>query len=96
MSTRPVLPVSSPTLFGAEGELVRLHISVEPKLLEELLDSLAGLDFPVNPELIHKANSVIVEFPAYSGRIPEVHRVLSNGGFDPACLGVEHALLAHA
>ena len=96
MSIWPASQGTAPALFGAEGELVLLHVSVEPRLLEDLLEVLARLDFPVNPELYHKPNSVIVEFPAYSGRVEEVRKLLKLYGFDPACLGVERARVAHA
>ena len=86
----------APALIGSEGELVLLHISVEPRLLEDLLEVLARLDFPVNPELYHQPNAVTIEFPAWSGRVDDVRSVLRLCGFDPACLGVEHALAAHA
>src|SRR2546421_10701937 len=96
MSIWPASHGTAPALFGAEGELVLLHITVEPRLLEDLLEVLARLEFPVNPELYHKANSVGVEFPAYSGRIEEVRKLLKLYGFDPECLVVERALVAHA
>ena len=37
----------SPSLGGAEGELVSVRVLVEPRLLEELLEALAGVSFPV-------------------------------------------------
>ena len=37
---------SEPALFGREGELISLSIATEPRLLEELLEALASLDFP--------------------------------------------------
>jgi len=39
-------PDSAPSLLGREGELVSVRISVEPKVLEDVLEALAGLDFP--------------------------------------------------
>ncbi len=63
---------AAPALFGLEGELVSLRISVEPRLLEDLLEALARLDFPVNPQLYHQPAHVTVEFPAYSARVDEV------------------------
>ncbi len=83
---------TAPSLFGSEGELVQLHISVEPRLLEGLLEVLARLDFPVNPELSHQPNLVSVEFPAWSARVNEVRNILRAYGFDENCLGVEQAL----
>ncbi len=95
MSVWPASEGAAPALFGSEGELILLHISIEPKLLEDVLEVLARLDFPVNPELHHKPNSVTVEFPAWSGRVENVRNLLKSAGFDPACLAISHALLAH-
>lgn len=96
MSIWPDSQGTAPALYGAEGELVLLHISVEPKLLEDLLEVLARLDFPVNPELYHEPHLVTVEFPAYSGRVEEVCKLLNVCRFDPACLRIQNALAAHA
>ena len=74
------------SLFGSEGELVLLRVTVEPKLLEDLLEALAHLDFPVNPELQHRAAQVVVEFPAYAGKVDEVRRTLQAYRFDPDAL----------
>jgi hypothetical protein len=63
-------------LFGRDGELISLSIATEPRLLEELLEALASLDFPVNPQLYHRAAEVLVEFPAYSNQIERVGDVL--------------------
>ena len=46
-------------LTGSEGELVQVRIAAEPRCLEELLDCLAGLPFPVNPQLYHGALEVL-------------------------------------
>jgi hypothetical protein len=96
MSIWPASQGTAPALFGAEGELVLLQISVEPRLLEELLEVLSRLEFPVNPDLSHKPNLVSVEFPAYSGRVEEVRKLLTSYGFDQSCLTVQRALTAHA
>jgi hypothetical protein len=68
-------------LFGREGELISLCIATDPKLLEDLLDALASLDFPVNPQLYHRASEVLVEFPAYSSQIEQVSAALGEQGF---------------
>ena len=73
-------------LFGQEGELVLLRVAVEPRLLEDLLETLAGLEFPVNPQLYHRPAHVTVEFPAYSARVEEVRQLLQRHGFSPASL----------
>ena len=73
-----------PALCGSEGELVSISVIVEPRDLEHLLESLALLDFPINPQIYHDASVVyvsrdgsqvsqpatIVEFPAYAARLP--------------------------
>jgi hypothetical protein len=69
-------------LLGAEGALVSVSISVEPPRLEALLDALAHLDFPINPQIYHDAGpSAIVEFPAYENRLPEIRNMLMVCGF---------------
>ena len=91
MSARP-RPIPAPSLFGSEGELVLLRITVEPRLLEDLLDVLARLDFPVNPELHHRPAQVLVEFPAYQRRVEEVRLALQACGFDPSAVNVASML----
>jgi hypothetical protein len=67
-------------LFGREGELISLSIATEPKLLEDLLEALAALDFPVNPQLYHRPAEVLVEFPAYSNQVEHVRSALLRQG----------------
>ena len=81
-----------PTLFGREGELISLSIATEPRLLEDLLEALASLDFPVNPQLYHRASEVRVEFPAYSMQIERVRETLRREGFDSGSLEISRAL----
>jgi hypothetical protein len=85
-------PGAVPALFGQEGELVLLRVAVEPRLLEDLLEALARLDFPVNPQLYHRPAQVTVEFPAYSARVEEVRDTLDRHGFSPASLEVASGL----
>jgi hypothetical protein len=62
--------------------------------LEELLEALAGLNFPVNPELQHRTGSVLVEFPAYAVDVPEIRGMLRRLAFDEDSLdvfGILHA-----
>jgi len=102
MSVWPkALPVT-PSLSTAEGTLVSISIHVEPHQLESLLDSLAQLSFPINPQIYHDAAMVyrypdgseesesitLVEFPAYASRIEEVRRGLESYSFDPDCIRV--------
>ena len=104
MSARP--ENQNPSLRGAEGELVSMRIAVEPKLLEKLLDVLARLSFPINPQLYHNAATVsagldggrrtepatIVEFPAWAGQVAEVGGALTSAGFDAACSSIQSML----
>ena len=92
MSVRPAPVTEPPCLFGTEGELVSLHVSVDPRHLEDLLETLARLEFPVNPRITHDHSRVTVGFPAYSGRVDEVRKLLESSGFDTACLEVAQAL----
>ncbi|MBI4874953.1 MAG: hypothetical protein HY822_10015 [Acidobacteria bacterium] len=80
----------APGLRGAEGILLSIRVSVEPRLLEELLEALAEVPFPVNPEIHHplavpagERSRTIVEFPAYETRLAEVRETLRRHGFDP-------------
>jgi len=93
---------ASPSLSTGEGDLVCVSIDVEPRNLEDLLEALAQLDFPINPEIYHDAAMVylyadgreetrpvtLVEFPAYRGRLTEVRTALEAFGFDPAIVYV--------
>ncbi len=105
MSVWPVL-VPDPSLSGREGTLVSVSIDVEPRYLEALLEALARVDFPINPQIYHDAEMVyvdpdgreetetatIVEFPAYAGRLDEVRRAMEEYGFDPDCVQVRSML----
>lgn len=84
-------------LFGREGELICLSIATEPKLLEDLLETLATLDFPVNPQLYHRPSEVTVEFPAYSNQVDSVRDALAAQGFAAGAIQVSRPLVrAHA
>jgi hypothetical protein len=80
-------------LFGREGELISLMIATEPKLLEELLEALASLDFPVNPQLYHRPAEVLVEFPAYSSQVKQVRDALLRQGFPNNRIEVSRPLI---
>lgn len=91
----PLVPTpSTAPLFSQEGELVFVRVAVEPRLLEDLLDALSHVDFPINPELRHNADEsdgrkrTLVEFPAYRARVCEVEHALRRRGFDSSILRV--------
>jgi hypothetical protein len=100
MSVWPkTLPVT-PSLSTAEGALVSVSIHVEPHCLESLLEALAMVSFPINPQIYHDAALVyryadgrdktesvtLVEFPAYEGRLEEVRSAVQAYGFEPDCI----------
>jgi hypothetical protein len=72
----------NPALLGQDGELVSVRVSVEPRFLEDLLEALAVLDFPVNPQLYHQTGLTTVEFPAYSAQLEKIRGALGRHGFD--------------
>ena len=87
-------------LSTEEGQLLLVSVAVEPRRLEFLLETLAQLAFPVNPEIYHDAGLVyeyadgheeretatLVEFPSYEGNLVEVREALTAAGFDPDCV----------
>ena len=57
-------------------ELVMVRVTVPAQELEDVLDMLAGLRFPVNPELFPSGGETMIEFPAYGHQLKEVYSVL--------------------
>ena len=96
----------SPALHGREGELVSVSVTVEPRDLEGLLEALAALDFPINPQIYHDAAVVyvdrgggqreepatIVEFPAYADGLVKIRSVLEAAGFGSQAVSVSPML----
>ena len=93
MSDLPKAP--SRALHSKEGELVLVRVSIDPRQLEELLDSLAHLDFPVNPQIYH-TKPTLVEFPAYAPWLDSVYMRLTRDGFDRESIDVRPMLAAIA
>jgi hypothetical protein len=78
-----------PEFLGtSEGTLVSISIAVQPRALESLLETLAGVSFPINPQIYHGASTTLVEFPAYAGRVEEVRQAIAAGGFDQSAMQV--------
>ncbi|HEY7389983.1 MAG TPA: hypothetical protein VH640_15810 [Bryobacteraceae bacterium] len=83
------------SLSSNEGALVSIAIRVEPRRLEALLETLAQVAFPINPQIYHEAEiefrdangrqtseiTTLVEFPAYLARTEDVFRTLELNGF---------------
>ena len=105
MSVWPDVPA---TLSGSSGALVSISIDVPARDLEDLLETLARLSFPVNPQIYHEAVMVyvypdgrqeteaatLVDFPAYASQLNEVREALTASGFDPGRLQVTDMLSA--
>src|SRR5690348_3551111 len=103
-----VWPDVSAALAGRSGALVSISIDVPARDLEDLLETLARLSFPVNPQIYHEAMMVylyadghqeteaatLVEFPAYASQLNEVQQALTASGFDPARVQVTDMLAA--
>ena len=87
MSVWPTAVPSHPHLSGPEGELVQVRVSTDPKLLEDVLECLATLAFPINPQIYH-GRPTVVEFPAYERHLFEVKDALRAFGFDSSALRV--------
>jgi len=85
-------PDESPALFGQDGELFSVCVTAEPKLLEDLLEALATLEFPINPQLYHQTAQVSVEFPAYSTQLERIRETLAARGFDATNFHCERVL----
>src|SRR5262249_26265728 len=90
------------SLTTSEGTLVSISIAVEPPALEALLEALAEVSFPINPEIYPDAAVVpryrdggeefeattLVESPAYASRVDEVRHAIAASGFDPSSMRV--------
>jgi hypothetical protein len=80
--------------------LVSVSIRVDPGELESLLEALAKVSFPINPQIYHDAavvyryaddreeteSATLVEFPAYEAHLNEVRTALESYGFEPASM----------
>ena len=95
-------PAPSAALCGSEGELVSISVTVEPRDLEDLLESLAALEFPINPQIYHDAavvyfghdggerteHATVVEFPAYGEQVPKIRAVLEGSGLESGAVSI--------
>jgi hypothetical protein len=81
MSVWPTVAPSHPHLTGREGELVLVRVDTDPRLLEDVLECLAGVPFPINPQICH-GRPTTVEFPAYEQHLYEVRDALRTFGLE--------------
>lgn len=85
--------IPSLSLCDGEGALVSISIQVAPRNLESLLEALASIEFPINPQIYHEmSGGPVVEFPAYENHLNEVRNALRAGGFDERCMQVTSML----
>lgn len=96
MSARSSVSAGSP-LNGPEGPLVSVSIDIDRRDLESLLETLANIGFPINPQIYHDACFIywredgskhietvtLVEFPAYAGQLDYLREALRAADFDP-------------
>ncbi len=95
MSVWPDAVPASLSLSESEGALVSISIQVAARHLESLLEALASIAFPINPQIHHELGvNAVVEFPAYENHLAEVRQALRAFGFDPECLRVTNMLEA--
>jgi len=85
---------ASPLLLGRDGELVLIRIPVDSRHLEDLLEALAAVPFPINPEIRHGSPMTTVQFPAYSGYLGEVRKVLEEAGLGESRIEIASMLAA--
>jgi hypothetical protein len=75
MSVRPI----SASLSSRDGELILVRHTITSHLLERLLEVLAELPYPINPQLYHGCPTILtttVEFPAYESWTPAIRAAL--------------------
>ena len=91
------MSVPNASLSTREGSLLSVSISADPRHLELLLEALAQVPFPINPQIYHEAafakvypdgseefeSTTLVEFPAYQERLREVQLAIEAYGFAP-------------
>jgi len=69
---------------AAIDDLLLIAISIHPREVERLLDSLAELPHYINPILKYAEGRTTVEFPAYRAWLQDVYRILARDGHDEA------------
>ena len=106
MSVWPKLTGAAEPLTGVQGPLTCISIEVDSRRLESLLDTLARLPFPINPQIYHDAavayrfadgservtGKTLVEFPAYDQQTEDVRNALDGAGFSAFDLHVTRML----
>jgi len=89
------IPLDAPvvsSLRGSGGELLRIRIAADARHLEDVLEAVAELPFPVNPEIQHGAHQSQIEFPAYSQWLDEIRTALESSGLSRDLVEVQTVL----
>jgi hypothetical protein len=94
MSYRFEKESARPVLRSPQGDLVFVRVHVDPRSLEDALEALCDLDFPINPEIRHGYPDTVIEFPAYDALIPEIEGLLRRSGIEG--IDVEQAAIMRA
>lgn len=72
----------------AISDLLLIAISIPPREVERLLDSLAKLPHYINPTLKYSEWNTTVEFPAYRAWLQDIEEVLLRDAHDQATLQI--------
>lgn len=73
------------SLAGSNGALISVSIAVDPRVLEALLECLATVSFPINPEIYHGVPTRVV-FPVWARDLHRLRDALRASSFDPGAL----------
>jgi hypothetical protein len=77
-------------------ELSSVTISIAPRDIERLLDALAQLPHPINPDLRYEEWLTHVDFPAWNSWVDDLRQLLEKEGFHGARLRCRPAIDAHS
>jgi hypothetical protein len=75
-------------------DLLRIAITIQPRYVEHLLDSLAKIPHPINADLKYEEWQTTVEFPGYRSWLPDLYAMLANEGIKSARLRYYSAVSA--
>jgi hypothetical protein len=73
-------------------DLLSVSIAVSPLEIEHLLDALARLPYPINPDLRYEEWRTRVDFPAWRSWLGDLGAMLAQEQFDSAELAFRRSL----
>jgi hypothetical protein len=74
------------------GDLLLIAVSIPPRDVERVLDTLARLPHYINPILKYSEWKTTIEFPAYRSWVADVLEVLTRAGHENALVRVLPAI----